>query len=180
MAYLQSMDDSHWLSHQGLVAQGLEEVVVLLVGSKEPQQEVNQWGMHHHGWQTISTQFQGVIQQSKVQNKAKAFSYSHIGLITCHNRWVLLCKSCEVGRKENDVPLWSTPQEEKKERKKIGTQNYNQLIFVFVFATLCVTVDAMHASAHSDLASLFTRPSMHMPQGCIGNVSMIGATLCNH
>ena len=41
-------------------------------------------------------------------------------------------------------------------------------LILFVLVTLCVTVDGMYVSAHPDLVSLFTRPSMQMSQGlCI-------------
>ena len=66
-----------------------------------------------------------------------------------------------VGRNENDVPLWSTAQEEKKgrgyEHKYILLINRSRSIFLFVLAalfvltTLCVTVDGMRVSAHPDL-----------------------------
>ena len=53
-----------------------------------------------------------------------------------------------VGRNENDVPLWSTAQEE----EDMNTNIINLFLFVlaalFVLATSCVTVDGMHASAH--------------------------------
>ena len=55
-----------------------------------------------------------------------------------------------VGRHENDVPLWSTAQEEKKGRGYIGTI----YLFLFVLATSLFCgdfVDGMHASARPDL-----------------------------
>ena len=58
-------------------------------------------------------------------------------------------------RNENDVPPWSTAQEEKEGRGYEQHKLKNLFLFVlavlFVLATLCVTVDGMHASAHPDL-----------------------------
>ena len=64
----------------------------------------------------------------------------------------------------------------RKERKKIGTQIIVNLI-LFALVTLCVMVDGIHASAHPDHVSLFTRPSTCTPQGYIGHASVIGVTL---
>ena len=80
-------------------------------------------------------------------------------------------------RNENDVPPWSTAQEEKEGR---GYEHkLKNLFFCLFYWRFCLFWRPCVSRCVSPPrpTSLFTRPSTRTPQGSVGRVSVIGATL---